>query len=505
VDVLDVDPRSFGNESLWKLEEKHGELPETVLSLTGGGGAHIFFNHVPGLKNLNGVVGGGLDLKTSGGYVILPPSHHISGRQYTWEGASLPGEVSFANPPQWFLETARGATASPASNGAAKSIGVTIPEGQRSKTLTSLAGSMRRRGLSCEAIAAALLEENRTKCSPPLSETEVRRIAGSVARYEPAAPLVGNGNTDGAEPRIRSIEEIPSVRECGAREIRYLIEPELPEGAVIALTGDSGSGKSTLATAWAGRVSAMARPVLILDRENPSAVLVDRLERLGIGDGSMLRIWGGWLSEEAPQPASALVLAWVASNEPRPLIVIDSLVAFHPGDENDAGETRAFMHQCRKLADIGATVVILHHTGKAETSQDFRGSSDFKAAIDAGFHVSNFSQDGHLDVLRLRCFKNRFGFSGEIVYRYAGGKMARDNDPHAPARTVTEQLTELLRTHPGIQAGEFEKLAHDRGLGRNRARTFLGEGTLSGLVHRETGAKNVRRYSLSVDHVQSSG
>jgi hypothetical protein len=37
-------------------------------------------------------------------------------------------------------------------------------------------------------------------------------------------------------PSIRRIEDIPPVSACGAREISYLIEPVLPESAVVALT-----------------------------------------------------------------------------------------------------------------------------------------------------------------------------------------------------------------------------------------------------------------------------
>lgn len=51
--------------------------------------------------------------------------------------------------------------------------------------LTSLAGSMRRRGFSEESIAAALLKENQVRCEEPLSSDEVKKIAASVAKYEP--------------------------------------------------------------------------------------------------------------------------------------------------------------------------------------------------------------------------------------------------------------------------------------------------------------------------------
>lgn len=68
---------------------------------------------------------------------------------------------------------------------AAKPVDQIIPRGQRNEMLTSLAGSLRRRGASFESILAALLSENTIKCSPPLDVKEVESIARSVAKYEP--------------------------------------------------------------------------------------------------------------------------------------------------------------------------------------------------------------------------------------------------------------------------------------------------------------------------------
>jgi putative DNA primase/helicase len=68
-----------------------------------------------------------------------------------------------------------------------------IKDGQRNDTLTSLAGTMRRRGMSYEAILAALLEENK-RCDPPLDDREVETIARSVSGYDPAP--VGENLTD---------------------------------------------------------------------------------------------------------------------------------------------------------------------------------------------------------------------------------------------------------------------------------------------------------------------
>ena len=52
---------------------------------------------------------------------------------------------------------------------------------------TSMAGAMRRRGMSEAAIVAALAEENLAcRCQPPLPDAEVATVARSVARYAPA-------------------------------------------------------------------------------------------------------------------------------------------------------------------------------------------------------------------------------------------------------------------------------------------------------------------------------
>jgi hypothetical protein len=37
-----------------------------------------------------------------------------------------------------------------------------------------------------------------------------------------------------------------------------------------------------------------SRPMLVLDRENPLPVVVERFARLGIQDGENFKVWGGW-------------------------------------------------------------------------------------------------------------------------------------------------------------------------------------------------------------------
>ena len=84
--VLDVDPRHGGDESFRDLEQEHGKLPVTVVVKTGGGGWHHWFRPPDGIeiRNSEGVVGPGLDVRGVGGYALVPPSLHASGSRYTW-------------------------------------------------------------------------------------------------------------------------------------------------------------------------------------------------------------------------------------------------------------------------------------------------------------------------------------------------------------------------------------------------------------------------------------
>ncbi|WP_320007624.1 bifunctional DNA primase/polymerase [Maridesulfovibrio sp.] len=98
--VLDIDP-PHGEESLAFLESNNSLLPETLTQRTGSGGRHLFFSKPVGMdiRNSAGKLGLGLDIRGTGGYVILPPSIHKSGNSYQWIT-----EVSPVEAPAWLIE-----------------------------------------------------------------------------------------------------------------------------------------------------------------------------------------------------------------------------------------------------------------------------------------------------------------------------------------------------------------------------------------------------------------
>jgi Bifunctional DNA primase/polymerase, N-terminal len=99
--VLDIDPRHDGDRSIASLEEMYGPLPETLTTITGrgDGGRHLFFRRPPG-KLSSKRLGAGIDIKTSTGYVVLPPSIHPDGGN-PYVGVNVDGPV--AAPPGWLM------------------------------------------------------------------------------------------------------------------------------------------------------------------------------------------------------------------------------------------------------------------------------------------------------------------------------------------------------------------------------------------------------------------
>ncbi len=213
--VLDVD----GPEGEAELQ-KHGH-PVTPMVRTASGGLHLYFKHPEHHVRTGIRVAPGLDVKASGGYVVAPPSVGANGKPYEW--IVTPEEAELADPPKWLLKL----LGSGRFKESARAVGEEIPSGQRNKSLASIAGSMRRRGMGEAEILAALEVANAQRCDPPLEEEEVRGIAASVARYEPAGDVVHisfNGHGAAQPPRGHNLTDLGNaerfVRDHG-QAVRY--------------------------------------------------------------------------------------------------------------------------------------------------------------------------------------------------------------------------------------------------------------------------------------------
>jgi putative DNA primase/helicase len=188
--ALDVDPRHDGVDTIAGLEGDHGLLPSTWRFLTGGGGEHILFRH-PGstIPNSAGKIGPGVDVRGDGGYIVAPPSEHISGRLYAISVDHHPDEVALADPPLWLLQGLRpqpeiGKPAARPATDWRGIVGSVAMEGQRNRTLASLTGHLLRNRIDPWVALDLLQAWNRRRCNPPLADAEVVATVRSIARRE---------------------------------------------------------------------------------------------------------------------------------------------------------------------------------------------------------------------------------------------------------------------------------------------------------------------------------
>jgi hypothetical protein len=113
--VLDVDIRHGGDLSLALLCDQHPGFSEMLdrahCVMTPSGGFHYYFKWsalCAGIKNTAGKLGPGLDIRTEGGYVLVPPTAGYVARRDSAGGLIL------EDAPAWLLEKLGGGFAGPA-------------------------------------------------------------------------------------------------------------------------------------------------------------------------------------------------------------------------------------------------------------------------------------------------------------------------------------------------------------------------------------------------------
>jgi P4 family phage/plasmid primase-like protien len=116
--VIDIDPRSGGDESFIKFENMvEGILPDTVEALTGvysmGNrtvrGRHLYYKideNEQLIGNLKAAGLPGIDIKHDG-YVLVTPSRHMSGVSYEWKPGHAPWEIVMADAPEELISGLR--------------------------------------------------------------------------------------------------------------------------------------------------------------------------------------------------------------------------------------------------------------------------------------------------------------------------------------------------------------------------------------------------------------
>ena len=195
----------------------------------------------------------------------------------------------------------------------------------------------------------------------------------------------------------------------------WLLEGMIVKGGFSCLYGPSGGGKSFLALDW-GLSVAYGRPWAEHTAQPGPVVYI-----AGEGTGGLAKRVDAWraahgVTGRAPfytlpdavnflddGAAAAVLAALSARQDVAPaLVIVDTLArSMVGGDENGSRDMGVFITNLDRIRHTtGATVLVIHHTGK--TGQSERGSSALRAAADTMIALD--AEDG---VIRLTCDKQK--------------------------------------------------------------------------------------------------
>lgn len=451
--VIDVDVHKGGMESLETLDDLIG-FPATYEVETPTGGRHIYYRlpegH-PGVPNSVESLGKGLDIRSTSGYVVAPGSTVEAG-EYTecWDH-----EIAAA--PEWLVQklgtfTKRERTETvnipDAGDELIDRAYEWLEKAERSvrgqggdQAAYRVACGLRDMGVSyrqaCELMRSEAWDDG---CGWRLGWLEDKPIASAYkyATGEPGAKAASpedfkilededgeernsDGGTGEAEGGRRTLvpQRIDDFTANNRSATGYLIKGVLQKASYAQLFGDAGAGKTFVALDIAYKVAAGAEwmgrrtkqgTVLYLAYEGIGGLenrcralrqhYGDNPVPLFIHDASGINLRE---SKGRRQLAAAIkTMPTVPS-----LIIIDTFaLALMGGDENSAQDTGAFNSAVGALiAKSGATVLIIHHSGKNK-SAGARGSSAIRAAMDTELEV-----DRHEIIAR----KQREGDLGDSI------------------------------------------------------------------------------------------
>ena len=346
-----------------------------------------------------------VEVRSTGGQTVVPPSIHPTGEIYQWHGELSPARVSGDE----LLQSVRKLAACALAARHWK-------RGQRHHTSLALAGALIRAGWPHSSverfirlIATAANDEEIEDRLCAVETTEKRIIAGHQTTGLPSlADLIGERvlaflqkwlalTLTVNEHSSEAIEDDPIKLICLAdvvpEHVDFLWHPYIPKGKLTLLEGDPGVGKSWLICAIATATAAGDGPsgwmqdtpgnVLMLSVEDGLADTIrPRLDAMRANVKRIFALQGALILNDS----GFLRLESAIIDYKPTMVAIDPLVAYLDAgvDLHRANETRAVMARLAILAEKYhcAIIAVRHLTKGGKDKAIYRGigSIDFTAA-----------------------------------------------------------------------------------------------------------------------------
>jgi RecA-family ATPase len=269
-------------------------------------------------------------------------------------------------------------------------------------------------------------------------------------------------------------KDLPDFSSRKILPVQHLIEGFLVKGGITIIPAWRGSGKSWDAMAigfavanelpWCGLMT-IKTAVLILDRENGEDILREREIALNVKTGDNFKIMDMCSTRKSFDIDDPELLHYV--DEVKPLIILDSFSKFYREDENSNSLVGLFFDKIRVLKSHGATILILHNTGKSPNAQGSRGASAIEDNVDYAYLLTHEPNGATLGIQRFKCQKNRSKILQKLTIKFNGQEFERVDDvesdepvssPKVEKRTKNESRQDirgLLDLHQGMNKTEF--------------------------------------------------
>jgi hypothetical protein len=186
--VLDLDG---ADDEAWLHEQEveHGENVPRTVEVTTGKGRHLYWRYPTGIDIRNAQDRDDMpDVRGIGGYVLLPPSVHPSGRAYAWSAESAD---AFAGAPGWLIGIVSERGAGNRGEPIARSpefwrsfIDEDRDGSRRGSAIATLYGHLVRHNVDAFMALSLARMVDETRHKPPLGRGEVDRICNDIANLE---------------------------------------------------------------------------------------------------------------------------------------------------------------------------------------------------------------------------------------------------------------------------------------------------------------------------------
>ncbi len=415
---LDIDTAKGGEITFEELQRNYGALPISMRAKSGSGGLHVFFRYPDArrISNSTSKIGPGIDCRGAGGYLVAPPSQHISGGKYTWLDVD---EEPLEDAPDWLLDLASAATKEakaaipsditldplPAVNVAEKAYGKAlreVAEGQSRHVAFVRFTQQCHDNAVPEAVASLYLPLFKRVCdSSPSDRIVPERELWTVLNWAYAGDRRDPWDSvrEMLEEKRAAIAAPPTFAEWLAEPLPdhdWLIDGLIPASSLIILLAESRAGKSTLTTQML-MCMASGQPFLGMRVRQPRRVLYIAAEgnRKGRRDRALAAKRALDIHDNIPfhvEPAdfteftfrAGKVRELVLSNK-FDLVVGDTLGLMWGGDdENDnASWGNLVMAPIREMQrSTGASFLLITHPPKTGIDGGARGAGRIFADSD---------------------------------------------------------------------------------------------------------------------------